>query len=635
MTAAGSRDRLWPLLTTLVVLVVGAGAADLLARQRDPAALVVEVGEVSAADPMDDDAGGPSGLGLTEEPTVSEEHAEAKRLAQRGEREKALGLFERVVRSNPNAPTVRTDFAFLLMSAKRPEDAKRQLDEAVRLAPEEPRIALLRGIVLRQMKDLDGALSELSRALSLKPSYSAARVAIAALLCRKSEHQKAIETVEPATRTGDNNERAQAYVLLGKAQIAVGLRERAALAFEQAIIRAPSRADLLVAMANAWLDGGTQDDRRRAVALISRASEMAPDVGDVQVAIGKALERSGDSSGAETAYQRAVQYDAASPYVRRRLLRLAMNRGGFQVARAQAEYLLSAAPDNPEHHFLAGLLSAREGKSDLARKHYQDAIGRSSDGYPEAWLNLGLLEKTAGNLTGAIAAYDKALSYRKDYVAALNNLALAQLASDQKQDAERTLHRAIDTDPRYAPAYLNLGKLLSGSGRTDEAIAALEHGLALRPNSAEARLNLGVAFARAKRFDDAIRTYREIIAGSPKYVSAWYNLALALEASGKANEARDAYQKALGIDKQHVPTLRRLAEIEARSGQASAARRVYEELLDSNPADGSARLALADLERDAGNPAACVRQVELAVASGGIHDPSLLPETRCRIAARQ
>lgn len=635
MNTEGSRDRLLPVLSALLVLVVGAGAADVLARQRDPEPLVVAVSDPSKADSMDDDAGSSTGAGMTVEPVVSREHAEARSLARRGELDKALSLFEQAVQANPNAPVVRTDYAFFLMNAKRSADAKQQLDEAVRLAPDDPRVALLLGAVLRMAKDFDGAQRELSRALSLKPGYTAARIALGTLYCRRSEFRKAIETIEPATRTGDNNERARAYVILGRAQIGEGARDRAAESFEQAIQRAPAHAELLIAMANAWLDGGTSDDRRRALSLFGRARDLAPDVGDVQVAVGKGLERTGDPAGAEAAYQRAVQCDAASPYVRRRLLRLAMNRGGFQAAHANADYLLSTAPENPEHHFLAGLLSAREGKLEQARKHYSDAVERSTDGYPEAWFNLGILEKNAGNLKAAIAAYERALASRKDYVAAYNNLALALLANDQKAEAEKLLNQAIQTDPKYAPAYLSLGKVLSAQGRVDEAIAAIEQGVALRPANPESRLSLGVAFARANRFGDAIRTYRDIIVASPRYVNAWFNLAMALDSSGKSSEARDAYRKALELDQQHVPSRKKLAEMDLRSGAVAEARRAYEDVLDSNPADSDARLALADLERSAGNAEACGRQVEAVLASGDVHDPALRTETRCRGAGKQ
>ena len=158
-----------------------------------------------------------------------------------------------------------------------------------------------------------------------------------------------------------------------------------------------------------------------------------------------------DVSGAEAAYQRALRLDPDYRYARRRLLRLALDRQDFPQARAAADDLLTRDPTDPEHHFLAGLVAARDERPDDARRYYRAAIERAGGTYPEAYFNLAIVEKGAGQRDAAVAAYQKAIEQRPDYPQAWNNLGLL-LAGTVPVDAEAAFRKAIALDAKYAPA---------------------------------------------------------------------------------------------------------------------------------------------------------------------------------------
>ena len=107
---------------------------------------------------------------------------------------------------------------------------------------------------------------------------------------------------------------------------------------------------------------------------------------------------------------------------------------------------IRTAPDDPEHHFLAGLVASRASRADEARTHYQAAIAKAEGAYPEAYFNLGILEKNNSNPDAAIAAYTKAIELRPTYQQAWNNLGLVHAAARRPVDAEAAFRQALGED---------------------------------------------------------------------------------------------------------------------------------------------------------------------------------------------
>ena len=610
-------DRLWPVLLALLTLLAGATALELVAKNRAGDGRVVHISGAASATVAEDDEGndGEAGAALESSPPVDEDHARARLAARRGQIDEAMTLYARAAAAHPEAARIHAEMGYFWLGAGTPARARTELEQAAALAPDDPWILLTLGIARARLGDSSGAEKLYRRALELRPHYGAARVALGVALRRRGHAEEAIAMLEPAAESGSNSERARTLVVLGRAYLSAKKRPAAEQAFTRAIEYAPADVEVRLGIGRAWMGTGRGEDLARAAAELARAAEVAPDMPQVFSALARVKQRRGDLAGAEADYERALRIDPDYRYARRRLLRLALDREDYPRARLQAEYLLARAPDVPEHHLLAGLVAARDGRKDEARAHYRDAIARAGGGYPEAYLNLGVVEKNAGDLAAASAAYRKAIELRPDYVQAYNNLGLAQVQAKELADAEATFKRAIAIDKGYATAWLNLGELYAGQQRTDEAIAAFQTAIAARPNYAEARLDLGVALAHAGRTHEAIATYRELVTAQPRYLSGWFNLGIALEGAGDLDGAADAYQHALGIDADHVASLRRLGDLEARRGRAGAATHMFEEVLDRLPNDRGARLALAEQRRLNGDLDGCAHEARAVLSS--------------------
>ncbi|MBI4816855.1 MAG: tetratricopeptide repeat protein [Deltaproteobacteria bacterium] len=613
--SAARRDRLWPVLSVLVGLLLSVGVLESYARQREADPIDIEIHAAQFV-PEDDQA-------ISAE-VVGAAHARARTAALRGDIEAAIGLLETELEGAKNAPILLLELGHWRSVHGDHRLALEVLTQARAVAPKDARIAFELGLAHKRAGDAESAERELRAALALNASHSSARVALGDLLRRRDALDEAIQILTPATSSGGNDERARASVALGRALLGAKKRADADRAFEQAILWAPAQPEIRVSIARALLESGGKSEAPRALALVTIAAQLAPDVADVYVALGRAREALDEDSQALEAYERALRIDPADRFARIRTIRLTLARGDYVGARIRSERLVSDAPEVPEHHFLLGLVAARAERAEDSRAAYRAAIDRARGQYPEAFFNLGLLEAKTGRSAEAAAAYETAIAQRPDYLEAHNNLGLLHSALKNWDRAETAFRRALELDPTYSPAWFNLGMGQLGRGQLDAAIDALKQAAKVDPKGKKARLELGVAYAKSGRLDEAIATYQSLLAEEPRYVTAIYDLGLAFEAKGQLDKARDQLERALALDPEHQRSRRKLVSISLALGQFEVARGHAAEALEREPGHRSSRLLLAKALASLGRDAECRAAVEQAgvdrTAPEGAHD---------------
>lgn len=612
-------DRLWPMLTGLVALLAGVLLLEAYALRRanDPLRIAIHDERLASAD--DEGADAAALDGGNEGPPLSERHAQARVLARRADFQHALPLYAAEVKERPDAAALLTEYGYWLATSGQPDRGITLLERADALRPSFT-TALRLGQVRARVGD-PAAQADLRRALALRPGSATASLALGQLLLRQGDPRAAAKLLEAASGAGSNEERARALVALGGAHLEEGRLAEAEKAFERAILYAPARAEVRIGIARAWLGSDLKVGAQRAVQVLLKAAELAPDLPQVHTALGRARERTGERQLAQDSYELALRLDPTYRVARRRLIRLALARNDLSRARAESDRLVADGPKVPENHFLAARVAAADGRRDDARKAYRGAIDAAGGDYPEAYLNLGVLERGAGNHAAARAAYEAALKLRPRYVAAWINIGKLHEVQHRPAEAERSYRKAIEIDPGSAAAWVALGQLRSDLGRWAEAEAALRRSLELKDGEA-ARLSLGVVFARSGRPDAAVAAYEAVLAANPRNVAGWYDLALAEKARGRADAQRAALEKALEIDPGHAGSLLELAQLELSQRRLGEARKAFEELLDVAPGDRVARAGLAEIDALSGDRAGCeARAAQLRSEAPG--DPAV------------
>jgi Flp pilus assembly protein TadD len=170
----------------------------------------------------------------------------------------------------------------------------------------------------------------------------------------------------------------------------------------------------------------------------------------------------------------------------------------------------------------------RVGRPDLALALFEDAVRLAPD-FAGAWGNLGVARRRGGNISGAFAAYEQALTVDPDNPTVLSNLAALYSSLGKEREARQALSVASVTDAS-PHSLLVRGDLELAQGRPKQALSF---------------------YGRARRLD-------------PKLGEAWLACARAALALGREGSARRYVGKALDC----TPGLVEAQQFAARLGVA-------------------------------------------------------------------
>jgi predicted O-linked N-acetylglucosamine transferase (SPINDLY family) len=128
-----------------------------------------------------------------------------------------------------------------------------------------------------------------------------------------------------------------------------------------------------------------------------------------------------------------------------------------------------------------GFDGGRAGVIDLYRS-WIACQGSSTPHLFAAWFNLGAELANAGNVSGAILAFQNTLLMRPDFAPAAINLAGILESCQRPDEAVTVLRNALQADEARVDLINNRGRLLEQTGRLDEAEQAFRESLLILPD---------------------------------------------------------------------------------------------------------------------------------------------------------
>jgi tetratricopeptide (TPR) repeat protein len=146
--------------------------------------------------------------------------------------------------------------------------------------------------------------------------------------------------------------------------------------------------------------------------------------------------------------------------------------------------VLKADPNNLQAHETMGYLAQRDGKMDVAKKWYSEAVDLDSQSF--------------------LAQY---------YFGALS-----LMQGDTSQATEASLRKAIKLNPRFAPAYDALAVLLARRrDNLDDAHMMSVSAVELEPQTTQYRMDAAYVLMQMNRYDDALRVLEQakVVAKTP------------------------------------------------------------------------------------------------------------------------
>ena len=187
-----------------------------------------------------------------------------------------------------------------------------------------------------------------------------------------------------------------------------------------------------------------------------------------------------------------------------------------------------------------------EEEGELNHEDAKDAKEREEDA--QRWWEEGNRKFDAGDYTGAIEFYDKAVEFKPDYYEAWYNRGIALDDLGRYEDAITSYDKAVAIKPDCHEAWYNRGNALDDLGRYEEAITSYDKAVAIKPDCHEAWNRKGVVLCdNLQNCKEAIASFDKAIEFKPDYYEAWYNRGVALGNLGRCEEAIASYDKAVAI----------------------------------------------------------------------------------------
>jgi tetratricopeptide (TPR) repeat protein len=424
---------------------------------------------------------------------------------------------------------------------------------------------IVRGHVLFERGDAEGALGLLEKALERYPNHPGARTLAGRAAERLGQtdralaHYREVVRVDPAA--------TNAPVLGAALAMALGRNADAAEyigRYLEAVKAAPEARAYSLGIRSAYLAGMT-DVSARFLELLGQRRDLA-----AQYAVEKAWlaqQKGGVEAAARSLAASDVDLsDPATEPALRALVDAELATGQDDQALARIDAALRKHPDRASLHDARGRALLHAGRLDGARAEFERALARNPS-YGPAKAGLGVLAFQAGDLAQALSLFDEAVDAPiPDPEAAYRAAQVAQ-ALGRKDEAERRYRSALADQPDHVGANNDLAWVLAEQNKSlDTALELAQRAVRLSPMAstwdtlAYVQMQRGEGDAARQTLEGAL----EKQAGQPTLL---YRLALVRESAGDREGAANALRQALqaGAFPEAEAARTELARLEKRS----------------------------------------------------------------------
>ena len=498
------------------------------------------------------------------------------------------------------------------------------LDEAVHLAPGDPRYAYHLGLAHHHQDSLGAAIAAYRLALDADPAFTRAADLVALVLLEQGRDP----TRDAAWRVLPSERQAELSPLIGL------VLDQPAAPVSEAAVAEPTRAT------------STSTGPAR------RCPEVPPEYDEGLVEglwRGLAALESGDD-GAHHALQSVAQDDdqpaAARAVVAYTLGLDALRRHRSAEALAHWESARRLGLDtvafrdnlNQLYHTCAEQAMADERWAEAAA--LADAalnLSRSdrelSSLAAAAHFRAGHADAQAARWNQALEHWEKARKLGENSRVLIQNLALAYEKTERFLEAAELWRQVVRRRPRKANApdaltsqqvsllWGHVADCYRRAGNVQEAITTLRNAVKNDPSNTDLHLELVDALVASERWSAASNEVTRILKREPDNVSALVRTARLDEGWGYLSRARQTWKKIIELDPNHLEAQERLVELLHqegarlyRAGRPDKAQEYYREALAYMPDEAYLYIALAECYFDKSDPDAARQELERAFA---------------------
>lgn len=440
--------------------------------------------------------------------------------------------FKHAIAVNPKDPAPRSDYVRLLMAEGKKTEAEAFLKQTKNDLPDDSEGCRMLGDFYFANGDLDAALAEYAALYSEHPKDIKVKKNYIQILILKKRLEEAgklnAEILKSTPHDGD------ALDYHGQIQIAQGDAAGAVDTLQQAVKNDSSNAVAHYHLGHAF---GMQHKDQQAESELRQAVGLRPDLTDAQRDLARLEIQRGDVEALTQTAQQIIYGAPSAPdgYLLRALAEL--NRKNFSEAEQDMRKAAEVSPGNPIPYVQLGNLRQLQKQNAEAIKFYQQALDldAASTEALQGMMNTYLADK---QLDQAIAAARAQIAKSPNTGGFYDLLGTALFQKRDLSGAEAAFHKAVELDKSNSDALLKLAEAQAAEGSVSQALATYQESIKEHPGEISFYLLAGMMYESQSNWDRAKDMYQQALKIQPDNPLASNNLAyLMLQHGGNLDVA--------------------------------------------------------------------------------------------------
>ena len=214
----------------------------------------------------------------------------------------------------------------------------------------------------------------------------------------------------------------------------------------------------------------------------------------------------------------------------------------------------------------------------------------------------------------AVPLLEMAAGWTKDNTNFQYTLAMAYLATHDRENARRSFARIFGFDPESPAAYILAADLMSQEKYVDDSEAMILEALKKKPDLPLVSYKLGLIALTRGKFEETAKYMLKELETNPGHSNAWHYLGDAYVRLGKVEEAIEPLQRAIWLNLQSTRSYLLLAQVYAQQERYFVAENTLKRVIDMEPRNYEAHFQLARIYYKTNRPE--LAKNEMAVAAG-------------------
>jgi superkiller protein 3 len=212
----------------------------------------------------------------------------------------------------------------------------------------------------------------------------------------------------------------------------------------------------------------------------------------------------------------------------------------------------------------------------------------------------------------ALPLLEMASAWTKDNTNHSYTLAMAYLATHDRDNARRLFARIFAVQPDSPQAYILAADLMSQEKYVDDSEAMILIALNKKPDLPLVNYKLGLIALTRGKFEDAARHMLKELETNPGHSNAWHYLGDAYIKMGKVDEAAEPLQRAIWLNLQSTKSYILLANVYSQQERYFVAENTLKRAIDMEPRNYEAHFQLARIYHKTNRPELAKKEMALA-----------------------